>query len=243
MAIKKISELTENTALADGDMFPVVDVSDTPDATERVTLANLRTGVLLTASGLTSIGADGSSGISVSGGGIYPAVDNVDESGYSGLRWSNVYSMQYQAANWIEKGADEGPVTDTTLQTDDHLTTSLSASSKYHFKFTVFVSCAASAEGFKAAVTGTVGVTSLKAQIKVYDDVTANALAAFGRITAIDTSVGAVLPAGTHYAEIEGTIETSTAGTFALSWAEFAVGAGAGVTVQRNSSLIVHRCA
>lgn len=239
---KKISELTENTALADGDLFAVVDVSDTPDSTEKATLATVRTGVLLGSSGLTNIGGDGQAGVVASASGIFPKVDGVHASGYTGLRWENVYSMQYQATNWIEKPADASAITDTTLVTDAHLTVNLTASSKYKFRACLFTTSGGVAEGFKVAVTGSAGVTSMKVQVTIYDD-TLNAIAGFGRVTAINTAVGAALSAGDNYATVEGTIETSTAGTFALSWAQNAAGASAGVAVQRNSDLIVHRCA
>lgn len=135
------------------------------------------------------------------------------------------------------KTADES-VSNTTLQNDDELTVTLAASTKYHFRICLFTSSAGAAEGLKLALAGTVGVTSMKAQIAIYDDTT-NTLAAFARVSTLNSAIGAGLSAGDNHAIIEGTIETSAAGTFLLSWAQNAGAGAASTTVQRGSTLIV----
>lgn len=134
------------------------------------------------------------------------------------------------------KTADESVISSTTLQNDDHLTVSLAASAKYWFKFWIFTNNAGALGGFKAALGGTVGVTSLKAQIEITDDTT-NATAALARVTALSSAVGAGLGSGDNFTTIEGTIETSTAGTFLLQWAQNTSEAS-NTTVQRNSILL-----
>ena len=137
------------------------------------------------------------------------------------------------------KDADQ-EVTTTTLATDSELTVSLAASSKYHFTAHLFILNDGAAEGFKVAITGTVGITDLKAQAIIFDD-TLNSIVGFARITAIDTAVGAAESSGSNYARVEGTIETTTAGTFALSFAQNAAGANAGVHMEVGSSLVAMR--
>lgn len=132
------------------------------------------------------------------------------------------------------KSADES-VSNTTLQDDNHLSVTLAASSKYRFTFRLFTTSGGAVEGLKLALSGTVGVTSMKAKVVIYDDTT-NTLVE-GRVTALNSAVGSGLSAGDNHADIDGTIETSTAGTFLLSWAQNN-GAGANsTTVQRNSVL------
>lgn len=139
----------------------------------------------------------------------------------------------------IRKTADE-IVTDTTIQDDNHLTVSLDASSAYYFHFVLFFTNAGAGEGVKFDINGTVGVSSVKAQVSIYDD-TLNTLAAFARVEALATSVGAGISSGDNFASIEGTIETSTAGTFLLRFAQNATGASAGVTLEENSSMTLRK--
>lgn len=138
----------------------------------------------------------------------------------------------------LRKAADE-TVVDATIQADNELTVSLAATTGYYFRFTLFFSNGGIGEGFQVDLSGTVGVTALKAEVSIYDD-TLNSLAAFARVTALGSAVGAGISSGSNYALIEGTIKTSTAGTFFLRWAQNAVGAGAGVTVQAGSGLVMH---
>lgn len=139
----------------------------------------------------------------------------------------------------IYKTADESVASSTVLQDDDHLTVTLGASASYWFKFFLFHNNVGALEGIKVAVSGTAGVTSLKAQITITDDTT-NTTAALARVTAFGSAVGAGLGAGDNYTEIQGVIETSTAGTFLLQFAQNASGTNA-VTMQRGSSLVALR--
>lgn len=148
-----------------------------------------------------------------------------------------VEEIPYRVSISVYKSADES-VSNTTLQSDDALTVNLLASTIYRYTFRLFENSAGAAEGLKLALSGTVGVTSMKAQISIYDDTT-NALAAFARVIALNSSVGAGLSMGDNRAIVEGTIETSTAGTLVLSWAQNG-GAGANpTTIQRGSNLVV----
>lgn len=139
----------------------------------------------------------------------------------------------------IRKTADQ-TVTDATLVSDSHLTLSLAVTSAYYFSFQLFTTNSGAAEGLQLCVNGTVGVSSLKAQISIFDDLL-NTLVGFGRITAFASAVGAALSSGSNFSVISGVIETSTAGTFLLQFAQNAVGLGAGVTVQKNSSLTLRK--
>lgn len=134
--------------------------------------------------------------------------------------------------------ADGTANTGTTLADDAILTVTLAASSNYTYLITGFFSNAGATEGLKVALSGTVGVTAMKAQISIWDD-TLNSLVGFARVTALASSVGAGLSSGSNYFEIAGTIESSTAGTLLLQHAQNAAGAGAGVTVQRGSCMVV----
>lgn len=135
------------------------------------------------------------------------------------------------------KTADENVASSTTVQADDHLTLTLAASTKYHFRFFIFTNNAGAAEGFRCTVNGTVTVNSFKAQITIFDD-TLNSMAALTRITTLGTEVAAGLGAGDNFTTIDGTIETNASGTFELRWAQNVSGAD-NTTVQRGSSLVV----
>ena len=137
------------------------------------------------------------------------------------------------------KTADLSRDTTTTPSTDNHLTTTLAASTNYQFRFVLFTNNVAGVEGIQFQFDGTAGVTSMKAQITIYDDTT-NAIAAFARVTAFNSAVGVVLSSGVNHSLIEGSIETSTAGTFFLEWAQQVSGANA-TTLQRGSSLVLTR--
>lgn len=129
-------------------------------------------------------------------------------------------------------------VTTTTLATSTELTISSVAVGNYAFRAMLFTLNDGAAEGAKFAVTGTATLTALKAQISVYDD-TLNSLAAFGRVTAIDTAVGAGLSTGDNFNVIEGNVRVSAAGSWAVSFAQNATGANAGVHLQVDSSLVM----
>lgn len=151
------------------------------------------------------------------------------------VAWSSTYLPTIGA----HKAADESVTASTTLQDDNHLTVSLLASSIYAFRAFLFFNTAGAAPGFKAALNGTAGVTSLKAQVSIYDDTT-NALTSYNRWTAFAAATGSVPTAGNNSCVIEGTIETSTAGTLLIQWAQN-VSDAANTTVQRNSNLLAWR--
>lgn len=130
----------------------------------------------------------------------------------------------------------------TTLQDDDALTVNLAASSTYRFTFYLFIDAGSAVEGIKIAIDGTVGVSATKAQCSIYDDVS-NSLAAFARVTAFATGVGASLSLGSAIGIIEGSIVTTTAGTFKLSWCQNAGIGAANTTVQAGSSLVCEKLA
>jgi len=133
------------------------------------------------------------------------------------------------------KTANESVTNSTTLQADNHLTLTLAASTNYQFRFWIPWTTAGTA-GIRLALNGTVGVTSLKADIKIAD-LSTNAYVAWDRVTALSSAVTSGALGGTNVAEIEGTIETSTAGTFRLEWAQDTADAVNATTVQRNASL------
>lgn len=137
----------------------------------------------------------------------------------------------------IVSTADEEETTDT-LQDHGELSVTLLASSRYFFRFVLKVLNDGAAEGIKVAVNGTVGVSDLKAQVYIYDD-TLNSLVAFARVTALDATVGAGLSAGVNEVTIEGSILTTTAGTFLLRFAQNDAGAGLGVHIQPGSTLVI----
>lgn len=120
---KKISDLAENTAPADDDLLPLVDVSDTPDATEKVTVAKLhetiRAGDGTTgnpsytfASALTTGMSQSATLLSFSSGGtakmqigsaavliaanLQPNQDGTRDCGDPTLRWNSVHTETIQ---------------------------------------------------------------------------------------------------------------------------------------------------
>jgi hypothetical protein len=146
--------------------------------------------------------------------------------------------VEYQKhiGHLAHKDADESVTNSTTLQSDDHLTVTVGASKVYHFRAVLFVTSSSSTAGFKVALGGTATVTSVKAEVKIYDDTTST-IAAVSRVTALGSSVGVVLTAGNNHVEIEGAVEISAAGTFLIQWAQQVADAVNAVTVQRNSYL------
>ncbi len=151
----------------------------------------------------------------------------------------NIASHSAYAGRTAYKSADESLNTSTTLQDDDELSVTLSASTVYAFKFWIMTNNANAAEGAKFALNGTVGVSNLQAQVQIADD-TLDTQAGFSRITSFGSAVEATLSAGTNISIIAGTIETSTAGTFLLQWAQKVSGAN-NLTVQRGSYLSAER--
>jgi hypothetical protein len=140
----------------------------------------------------------------------------------------------------VYKASDETVTNSTTLQDDDALTVSVSASTSYRFRFVIFQTSASGTAGLKLGINGTCTVTDMKAQVTIYDDTT-NAIAGFGRITALGSSVGALVSTGDNYAVIEGTILVNAAGTLLLQWAQNVADAVNGTTVQKNSYCEIRR--
>jgi hypothetical protein len=137
------------------------------------------------------------------------------------------------------KMADESVSSSTTLKNDDELSVRLGANATYHFKFLLFTNNVGAAEGLRLALNGSVGVTNLKAHVEIWDDTT-NALAARARVANFESGIGARLGSGSGHAVVEGTIETSRAGTFLLQWAQYASGNNA-TRLERGSSLVLTR--
>ena len=139
----------------------------------------------------------------------------------------------------IRKTADK-PITNSTVpEADNHLTVTLDASSAYEFEITGFWTTAGATAGIKVQLDGTVGVSSLKADVILFD-YTTNAMSALDRITAFNAAVGSGLT-GDNSFMIRGTIVTSTSGTFFLEWAQNAADLVNATTLQANSSLILEK--
>lgn len=135
------------------------------------------------------------------------------------------------------KAADES-VNSNALQDDDHLVVNLAANSKYYFRFYVPWTTASVTAGINVTLSGTVGVASLKADIKIGQ--AGLIYAAWSRVTALLSAVAAVLT-GPNVVEIEGSIETTTAGTFLLRWAQSVTDAGNVTIVQQNACMSLHK--
>lgn len=138
----------------------------------------------------------------------------------------------------VYKTANETIDNSSTLQSDDHLTASLSASTKYEFEFRCHVSDASTAQagGFKAAIGGTATLTNLIASATLFH-FGDNTFAASARITAAGQVIQSASVGATLELVIAGTVEINGAGTFLLQWAQSAAtDAGDGVSVLRGSS-------
>ena len=144
---------------------------------------------------------------------------------------SDISSVTYLKAY---KTSDQTVTNSTTPTNDSELTVSVEASTTYSFRLKIFNTTASVTSGIKVELSGTCTVTSMKAQIYIYDDTT-NSLAAFSRVTALDSPVGAGLGAGDNYVIIEGAVEINTAGTFLLQFSQNTADAVNGITVQRGS--------
>lgn len=115
------------------------------------------------------------------------------------------------------KTADESLNSSTVLQADNHLTTSLNASSKYAFRFVIQYTGEAAA-GIKVALNGTVTVTNLSSIVLIYDS--APVLSAATPLSVLGSGIGSSGNDGSGVVVIEGSIETNAAGTFLLEWAQ-----------------------
>jgi hypothetical protein len=137
----------------------------------------------------------------------------------------------------IRKTADES-ISSATIQADDHLTVNLAASSMYQFEIWGFWTTAGATAGIQVQLDGTVGVSSLKADIIHYDN-SADALLT-ARITAFNSPTGRD-DTGDNSFMIKGCIETTTAGTLFLEWAQNTLDAGNATTLQENSYFILRK--
>ena len=138
----------------------------------------------------------------------------------------------------IRKTADEN-ATNATMQADDHLTVNLAASSMYQFEIWGFWTTAGATAGIQVQLDGTVGLSSFKADVAIID-YTTNVFAAYDRIAAFNTAVGAGLT-GDNAFFIKGCIETTTAGTLFLEWAQNNLDVVNVTTLQENSYFILRK--
>lgn len=127
----KISELPENTAPADGDMLVMVDVSDSPDATERITVANHHAQVV------TGAGAVGACALAVGAAdrGLYSPAANQVALATAGVQRVLVGTgaIQHGLSIWpLSDGAyDVGEITALRLASVNSLRTKTKTHSAY----------------------------------------------------------------------------------------------------------------
>jgi hypothetical protein len=131
------------------------------------------------------------------------------------------------------KTADQNVASSVALVTDTHLTVGVRASTTYRVKGRIFVTMGAG--GIQLGLGGTATATSIKGQVKIWDDAV---LAAAGRVTALDGTVGDNTATGDHFVEIDAVVQVNAAGTLALRWTQN-VSDAANTTVQLNSCLEV----
>jgi hypothetical protein len=137
----------------------------------------------------------------------------------------------------IRKTADES-ISNNTPQTDDHLTVNLAASSTYSFEIHGHWTAAGGTPGITVQLDGTVGVSSLKADITHYDH-SADALF-ITRITAFNSGFGRD-DTGDNSFLIKGCIETTTAGTMFLEWAQNTTDGANPTILQENSTFVLRK--
>lgn len=146
--------------------------------------------------------------------------------------------QNYFAGAGVIKPTDESRNTTTTLTNDTDLTFYVYSGYSYEVKARIFANNVGALAGIKVGLGGTAIVTSLLAQVKIYDDVL-NTLVGFARITTLGgAGVGAGLSTGLSYIEIDGVVTITTTGTLTFQWAQN-VSNGSNTTVQTNSSLYV----
>lgn len=106
MANKKISELTELTAPADADLYPIVDDSETSgEQTKKVTHANLQTAILNHATALTLSIAD-TGQVQVTDGAVLPVTDDDVDLGSSDYQFKRGYFDDGITVNGVSQGLD-----------------------------------------------------------------------------------------------------------------------------------------
>lgn len=149
---------------------------------------------------------------------------------WNGAAWVSTVS----GAVLEEKMADEARTGDETAAIDGELVATLQAETTYFFDIVAFVSVAVEVgAGIKFALQGTAGIDTLIGQYRVFDD----ALVSTGVLTALSTIISADLDSGVAISQvhIQGTIKTTTTGTFGFGWSP-AVAANT-TTLKEGSSL------
>lgn len=132
------------------------------------------------------------------------------------------------------KTSDETVTNSVTLIDDAALRVSLRASTNYRIQARIFVDLGAGGIRIGLGTPDTLTITSMKAQVKIWDDATT---VAAGRTTALDgvvTHSGA--GTGSHYIEIDAVVQANAAGVLSVTWAQDSSNAAA-TTVQADSVL------
>ncbi len=147
------------------------------------------------------------------------------------------YNSKRSGALTVVKSADETKASDNTPGDDSELLVALEASSTYRFRALLFIDNDGATAGFRAQMDCTVAVTSIKYSGKIFDVSTDGVFPAHrsvlqGQFSATGGEIGTT----ETFAEIEGTVETSGAGTLSVQWAQNTADAS-DTTVQRNSFL------
>jgi hypothetical protein len=134
------------------------------------------------------------------------------------------------------KSADETVTGSTTLQNDDHLSVTVLAGGRYHFRAYLPWTAGAGTAGLKVALGGNATATNLRAVIRIGSIAGAGS----GIVTALASAVGNN-GAGPEIAEIEGAIEVNTGGTFLVQWAQNTSDGTNGTVLQRGAALVAMR--
>jgi hypothetical protein len=162
--------------------------------------------------------------------------------GVSKMRVSNagvVRGEELQSTQYVEKTADQSITSSTSLQDDNHLFCNLLAGGTYHFVFHVLYSTASATPGIKLGLTGPGSQVKWSTFGVEFDGTFINP---GGHLSGFGSNAFAGVSAGAGWVRIEGTVEAGSAGILRLQFAQQTSSADA-VTVLRNSSLVVSRCA
>lgn len=154
-----------------------------------------------------------------------------------GIKFTDNSVFYYGTLN-AYKSYDESVSSSTTLQDDDQLFVTLAANAIYSISGALFMNLAA-ASGLKVAFNGTAGFNNFIVQIDIWND--AKTTSSAGRTTSFGTAIAhGGAGSGSHFVEIGGTIETTTAGTLIIQWAQDTSDPGA-LTMQRGSHMHITR--
>jgi hypothetical protein len=134
------------------------------------------------------------------------------------------------------KTADETVTGSTTLQDDDELSVTVQPTATYHFHAYLPWTAGAGTAGLKLALGGNATTNNLRAVLRVATLTPAGS----GIVTALASAIGAN-GAGPEIAEIEGSMEVDTGGTFLVMWAQNTSDGTNGTTVQQGAALIATR--